>query len=39
MSAFICGADHFKVLAVFAANSSPRGHTGSRVNPRYLKRL
>lgn len=34
MSAFICGPDHFKVLAIFAAS---RAHGSLRVDPRYLK--
>ena len=36
MSAFICGPDHFKVLAIFAAHRS-RGSW--RVDPRYIKGL
>ena len=36
MSAFICGEDHFKVLAIFAAS---RIHGSWRVDPRYHPRL
>lgn len=36
MSAFICGPDHFKVLALFAAS---RGSFGRRVDPRYIDEL
>lgn len=36
MSAFICGPDHFKALALFATS---RGSFGVRVDPRYIKRL
>lgn len=35
MSAFICGSDHIKALAIFAAHSS-RPH-GMNVDPRYFK--
>lgn len=34
MSAFICGSDHFKVLAVFATR---RGKYGRNVDPRYVQ--
>lgn len=36
MSAFICGPDHFKALAIFAAS---RRHASLRVDPRYLPGL
>lgn len=36
MSAFICGPDHLKVLAIFAVST---GSFGRRVDPRYIKRL
>ena len=36
MSAFICGEDHFKVLAIFAAS---RRHGSLNVDPRYIKGL
>lgn len=36
MSAFICGPDHFKVLAIFAAT---RGKYGLNVDPRYVEGL
>lgn len=36
MSAFICGEDHFKVLAIFAAS---RQHGSLNVDPRYIKGL
>ena len=36
MSAFICGPDHFKVLAIFAAS---RSHGSLNVDPRYIKGL
>jgi hypothetical protein len=36
MSAFICGPDHFKVLAIFAAS---RRHGSLNVDPRYIKEL
>jgi len=36
MSAFICGPDHFKVLAIFAAS---RGSYGLNVDPRYVDGL
>lgn len=36
MSAFICGQDHFKALAIFA---STRGHYGLNVDPRYIEGL
>lgn len=35
MSAFICGPDHIKALAIFAAHRTP-GH-GPNVDPRYFK--
>lgn len=35
MSAFICGPDHIKALAIFAAHSSPQ--RGMNVDPRYFK--
>lgn len=34
MSAFVCGPDHFKALAIFAAS---RGNYGLNVEPRYVK--
>ena len=34
MSAFICGPDHFKALAIFAAS---RRHGSLNVDPRYIK--
>jgi hypothetical protein len=34
MSAFICGPDHFKALAIFAAE---RGRHGRNVDPRYVE--
>ena len=38
MSAFICGPEHFKALAIFAAERRP--HSGDiRVNPRYIEGL
>ena len=37
MSAFVCGSDHFKALAIFAA--SRHGHLGRRVDPRYVEGL
>lgn len=38
MSAFICGPDHFKALAVFAAIVKAR-HISPNVDPRYVKGL
>lgn len=38
MSAFICGPDHFKVLAMFAAARRPRSGDW-RVNPHYVEGL
>jgi hypothetical protein len=35
MSAFICGPDHFKVLAIFAAS---RRHGSLNVDPRYINK-
>lgn len=40
MSAFICGPDHFKALAIFAASrSGGYGNAHLNVDPRYYKRL
>jgi len=36
MSAFICGPDHFKALAIFAA---ARAHGRRNVDPRYCEML
>jgi hypothetical protein len=39
MSAFLCTGEHFKALAIFAANQ-PRMHDDSmRVEPQYLQKL
>ena len=40
MSAFICGPDHFKALAIFAASrSGGYGSARTRVDPRYIEKL